>query len=110
MMSRESEMDVPELGFSQSTFASTQDSFTSPHLTGSGSRKRTYEEEAEEEMDAFFGEVDAEEAMQQLRRPIARMKERSGKAKVELGGPVRVVGVDDFGEAEFLAPMEVDRI
>ena len=108
MTTHSGEMDVPDPSFSQSTFASTQDSFTSPHVTGSGSRKRTYEEEAEEEMDAFFGEVEAEEAMQQLRRPIARMKERSGKAKVELGGSVRIVGEDDFGEAGFLAPMEVD--
>ena len=110
MTTHSGEMEVPDPSFSQSTFASTQDSFTSPHVTGSGSRKRTYEEEAEEEMDAFFGEVEPEEAMRQLHRPVARTRGRSGKAKVELGGPVRVVGVDDFGEAEFLAPMEVDRI
>jgi hypothetical protein len=109
MMRNESEMDVPGLSFSQSTFVSTQENFTS---TGSGSRKRSYEEEAEEEMDAFFDEVEAEEGFEELtsrdERPIARMKGRSAKAKVEVGGPVRVFGENDFEEADFLAPMEVD--
>lgn len=118
MTAEEDGADVLGLVFSQQTFASTQGSFASSFVMERGSnvsRKRTYEEEAEEEIDVFFDEVDAEEATEQQmmmnHRPIAKMKGKLGKASV--GGSVTVVGEDlagedDFEEASFLAPMEVD--
>ena len=106
----ESEMEVPGLSMSQDTLGSTQGSFASSKAGVGASRKRTYEEETEDEIDAFFDEIETEEVderqMGQVERPIARMKRASGKARV--GGPVRVVGEDDFEEAAFLAPMDVD--
>lgn len=112
VMHRGNDVGVPELDFSQDTLASTQRSFASSGSPDVSSRKRTYEEDAEEEIDAFFHEVDAEEAearrMARDDRAIAKMKGPSGKAPV--GGPLKVVGEDDFEDAAFLAPMEVDRM
>jgi hypothetical protein len=103
-------MEVPGLSMSQDTLLSMQGSFASSR-TGEGvSRKRTYEEETEDEIDAFFNDIEAEEVeerqMVQGERRIARMKRTSDKPR--MGGPVRIVGEDDFEEAAFLAPMDVD--
>jgi hypothetical protein len=103
-------MEVPGLSMSQDTLLSTQGSFASSRTGEAASRKRTYEEETEDEIDAFFDEIETEEVeerqMVQGDRPIARMKRSSNKAS--MGGPVRIVGENDFEEAAFLAPMDVD--
>jgi hypothetical protein len=112
----EHDMEVPSLTMSQSTLPSTQGSFVSSTSAQSGSRKRTYEEETEEEIDAFFDEVEVQNAAEAVEqqmvrddRPIARMKGKSNLPdKGRSAGAVRVVGEDDFEEAAFLAPMDVD--
>ncbi|KAK5685329.1 hypothetical protein LTS10_003407 [Elasticomyces elasticus] len=51
--------DLPGLSTSQSTFSSTQNSFMSPtSSTIPPTKKRTFEEEIENDMDAFFDGVD----------------------------------------------------
>ncbi|KAK5166629.1 uncharacterized protein LTR77_008173 [Saxophila tyrrhenica] len=101
-----------ELPTSSAPAAMQTDDEGLPGLMGSQtapSRKRGYEEEAEEEMDAFFDEVEVAEAMEQQALPAGRpMANLKGTAS---GGAVRIVGGDDFEEAGFLAPldgMEVD--
>jgi hypothetical protein len=99
---------VPGMTWSQSTITSTQSSFLSSTSSWhSFSRKRTYEDEAEDEMDVFFDEMDAEDEQQRSAptRPIARMRGCVNRKTVQ------VVGEDDFEDADFLAPldgMEVD--
>ncbi|KAI7539415.1 hypothetical protein KC331_g9766 [Hortaea werneckii] len=110
------EEDVPGLTWSQETVGSSQGS-----LMGSGfgmgdgyaglqteSKKRTYDEEMEEEMDAYFegGAGEAEE-MGQVGvegRKIAKHRGTVGRK----GGNVSGGAEGDFEEASFLAPMEVD--
>lgn len=89
---------------SQSTLTSAQDSFSSDQaLSG---KKRTYEEEAEEDMDAFFDEIEAEEQDNVISaRRIAKPKGMLKKAATVPG--VTIVD-DDFEDAAFLAPMDVD--
>ncbi|KAK3704977.1 hypothetical protein LTR37_013494 [Vermiconidia calcicola] len=104
----EDEDDVPSVTMSQNTLSSTQSSFV---LTASAqpraSKKRTYEDEIEGDMDAYFGQVEAVEMDEQLPqsiRPIARMK---GTEKTTTNGTeVRIAGEDDFEEAAFLAPLD----
>ena len=100
---------VPGLSMSQSTLPATQTSFLS--FTSKQSRttkKRGYEEEIEDDLDAYFDEVEDLKSAEQLsshsERPFARMKGSGMKAASE--GPVRIVGEDDFEEAAFLAPLD----
>ncbi|SMR46725.1 unnamed protein product [Zymoseptoria tritici ST99CH_1E4] len=99
----EEEEDVPGLCGSQGTLFSSQGSFRGLDVkeTGGNVRKRGYEEEVEEQMDAFFAEEMTETREE---RPIARMK--SGRKVGGGGGVVRIVNEDDFEEASFLAPVE----
>lgn len=110
------EDDVPGLSFSQRTFSSSQNSLVdlSQQLGGSA-KKRSYEDDVEDDMDAFFDEADAAEAAartisRDIIRPIARMK-GSAPEKTTENNNVRIFDTDDFEEAAFLAPingMEVD--
>lgn len=77
------------------------------------SNKRSYNEEIEDDLDAYFDEVEAEEQEQMVPvegRRIARLKISPRKHTVGfLGAYTPVGGVDgDFEEAAFLAPMETD--
>ena len=72
------------------------------------SNKRSYEEDIEEDLDAYFDEVEAEEQVAPVEgRRIARLKNSPRK---QINGSVDVYtspGVEgDFEEAPFLAPME----
>ena len=73
------------------------------------SNKRSYEEDIEEDLDAYFDEVEAEEHMVPVQgRRIARLKNSPQK---QFNGGVGVYtsagGIKgDFEEAPFLAPME----
>lgn len=106
--------DLPGLTMSQNTLSSTQNSFMyATSGQSNSSRKRAYEDEVEEDMDALFDDSgDAEKtevSMHRTDRPIASMK--SSLRKGRTNGVVRVVGEDDFDEAAFLAPpdgMDVD--
>lgn len=106
----EAHNSMPGLSISQSTVQSTQGSTVSsqaPKL----SNKRSYNEEIEDELDAYFDEVEAEEQMIPVGgRRIAKLKNSPRKQTVS-GVAIYVPsdGVDgDFEEATFLAPMETD--
>lgn len=118
MEGEEDEEDVPELMQSQRTFTSTQGSFVSSMGAGDAagaSRKRTYEDEVEEGMDAYFDEIEADEALETHRhaldRPMARMKGSGAKGSVRIVANDGFSRVDDFEEAPFLTPpdrMDID--
>ena len=104
----EDRMELPELVWSQSSFASTAQ--RSEQCTN---RKRTYEEEVEDEFDAYFHAIEQngpsmEQQGMYADRPIARMKRAPAKARSE--GIVKVFGEDDFEDAAFLVPMDVDGV
>lgn len=81
---------------------------TAPEL----SNKRSYEEDIEQDLDAYFDEVEAEEQMTPVEgRRIARLKnspqkQANGGVDVYISSEVAVAG--DFEDAPFLAPMETD--
>ncbi|EME47147.1 hypothetical protein DOTSEDRAFT_69190 [Dothistroma septosporum NZE10] len=105
------EYDVPALSTSQGSFVSTQSSSATAARSSAEGKKRTYEDEAEDGMDAFFDEQEDEcMAVTQRHavvRPIARLKGTSWKVQQQHG--VRIFGSDDFEDAPFLMPMEMEQ-
>jgi hypothetical protein len=106
---RESNSSMPGLSMSQSTLSSTQDSVLS-NVGHTLSNKRSYEEDIEDDLDAYFDEVEAKEQMAVEGRRIARLKNSPHKQTI---GGVRVYNstggvAGDFEEAPFLAPMETE--
>ncbi|TKA63902.1 hypothetical protein B0A55_10943 [Friedmanniomyces simplex] len=102
--------DVPGLTASHQTISSTQGSFTSlASSNGAPSKKRTFEEEIEGDMDAFFDEVDAMDTTM-AGRVIARPKASFRRAATDEKMPA--VDGEDFEDedAAFLAPMDVDGV
>jgi hypothetical protein len=93
------------LCMSQSSFASTLPS--APQTAN----KRAYDDDAEDDVDAYFDEVEAEEQTMPIEaRRIARLKH---SPRNQVAGRLAVfnsaVGVEgDFEEAAFLAPMEAE--
>ncbi|KAI7564490.1 hypothetical protein KC317_g7024 [Hortaea werneckii] len=112
----EDEEDVPGLTWSQETVGSSQGSLVGAGLAmGAGysglrteSKKRTFEEEMEEEMDAYFdggtGEAAEMEQFGVVGRKIAKPRGAVGRKGGNGSGGVE----GDFEEASFLAPMDVD--
>ena len=99
----EDEDEAPGVTMSQSTLTSTQRSFQSMSSTErfGASKKRGYDEELEDDLDAYFDGMDSlEEAPQS--RPIAKLKGTKGSSRV--GGPVVIA--DDFEDANFLSPVD----
>ncbi|KAI6877040.1 hypothetical protein KC334_g17856, partial [Hortaea werneckii] len=112
------EEDVPGLTWSQETVGSSQGSLMGPGLgMGDGyarlqteSKKRTYDEEMEEEMDAYFegGAGEATEmgqvgvAGRKIAKPRGAVGRKGGNANASGGAE------GDFEEASFLAPMDMD--
>ncbi|WPH03460.1 Hypothetical protein R9X50_00634000 [Acrodontium crateriforme] len=94
-------LQMPAFSLSQDTIYSTQDSFmsTSSQMT---SKKRAYEDEIEDDLDAYFNTV---EAIEQADRPIAKPRAMLHKPTT-LDRFVFASGPDDFEEAAFLAPVE----
>jgi hypothetical protein len=93
---------------SQSSLASTVPlSFS----TSKTANKRSYDDDAEDDVDAYFDEAEAEEQNVPIEaRRIAKLKNSPRK---QASGRVAIfdsaVGVEgDFEEAAFLAPMETD--
>lgn len=103
---------MPDLSLSQTTTRSTQSSFTgAPSLDRSvSSKKRGYEDEVEDDMDAFFDQDDMDDATMaeepRFVRPIAKM--RSSNGMKPQSNTVHIVNPDDFEEASFLVPMVID--
>jgi hypothetical protein len=99
---------MPGLSMSQSSLASTVPlSFSTSQTVN----KRSYDDDAEDDVDAYFDEVEAEEqTVPAETRRIAKLKNSPRK---QMAGRLAVcnsaVGVEgDFEEANFLAPMETD--
>ncbi|KAI5367572.1 putative ribonucleotide reductase inhibitor [Septoria linicola] len=101
------EDDMPMLSMSQRTITSSQNSFDQWPTQTLSTRKRGYEDEADDDMDAFFEEEDFAAALDEVERdatrPVAPMK---CSARKLLNGAVRIIDPDDFEEANFLVPME----
>lgn len=101
---------MPGLSMSQSTLSSTQASVLS-NAAQTLSNKRSYEEEIEDDLDAYFDEVEAEEQMTPVEgRRIARLKNSPQKQTIVGVGVYSSAGgvAEDFEEAPFLAPMETE--
>jgi len=97
---------VPGLSMSQSSSGPTLPLSSSALQTAN---KRAYDDDAEDDVDAYFDEVEAEEGNVPIEtRRFARLKDSPRK---QVAGRLAVfnsaVGVEgDFEEAAFLAPME----
>lgn len=103
---------MPALSMSQSTLQSTQSSSisTSPGL-GKAANKRSYDDEIEDDMDAYFDEVEAEEQTVPVEaRRIAQPKRSPRKAAQRPADVFHFPSVieGDFENAPFLVPMETD--
>lgn len=97
---------LPNLSMTQSTVPSSQGSFASGlSATAGPGKKRTYEEEVEDDLDSYFDEVDAMAQGGEGRR-IAPL--RGGQKPYLQGVGNTAVNVSDFDEAPFLAPMDLD--
>lgn len=73
--------------------------------------KRSYDDEAEDDMDAYFDEVAAEEQIAPVEsRPIAKLKRSPRKGAMgTCSRPIFTSVIEgDFEDAPFLAPMETD--
>jgi hypothetical protein len=98
---------MPDLSFSQETLASSQRSslFVDEEPP---TRKRTYEDEVEDDMDALFGSMNSEHEVlahtSVLPRPIATPR-TSRKPAPPTQAATMIAG--DFDEASFLTPMEI---
>lgn len=99
------EDDMPGLSMSQCTLPSTQSSFEANNLAfRSNGRKRTYEDEVEDDLDTFFNGRDDEPPTQLAHRPIAKLKQLTKQCGHDV--VVWVAGDHDFEDAMFLAPEE----
>ena len=99
---------MPGLSVSQSSLASTVPlHFSIPKIAN----KRSYDDDAEDDVDAYFDEVEAEEQnVPAEARRIAKLRSSPHK---QVAGCVAVfdsaVGIEgNFEEAAFLAPTETD--
>jgi hypothetical protein len=107
---RDSNGSMPGLSMSQSTLPFTQDSVMS-NVAPALSNKRSYEEDIEDDLDAYFDEVEAQEHMAPAEgRRFATLKTSRRK---QMNGGVGVytstIGIaEDFEEAPFLAPLDMN--
>lgn len=104
------ESSVPALSASQSTLQSTQSSMMSTTSSNKPANKRSYDDEVEQDMDAYFDEVEAQEQMPPIgSRPIAKLKRSPRKAAMGTTSVNYQSAIEgDFEDAPFLAPMETD--
>lgn len=109
---RDEEEDMPGLTMSQSSMRSSRHEGPSMSQHWNNDKKRSYEDDAEEDMDAFFDESEADAAAltqhYNTTRPLARMKASVTTRKPGTLSDVRILNGDDFEEATFLVPMDVD--
>lgn len=108
----EDEDEMPAMTNSQSTLSSTQGSFgINQSAYGFNSRKRTYEEEVEDDLDSFFDDFGAEPTKGLVHRPLSKLKTQP-KARGR-DAPAALPGGNDFEDAGFLTPldgMDVDEV
>ena len=98
----------PSLNYSQDTIPSTASSTTSLTATsgpGLSNKKRSYDDDIEDELDAFFDD-DVPQAVEPAPRTIARPRPR---VKATSSGTLEVVKGDfDDQDVGFLQPMDTD--
>ena len=99
--------DLPGLSMSQRTLLSTQGSYVSAVATtvNAPNKKRTFDEEMEEELDALFDDMEAADSA-----PTTRIiaKPKSSLRRAATDSMLSSEDDNDFEEAGFLAPMDVD--
>ncbi|KAK1065746.1 hypothetical protein LTR33_011756 [Friedmanniomyces endolithicus] len=99
---------TPGLTSSQQTIASTQSSFASLVSPGGvPSKKRTFEEEMEDDLDVYFDEIDAVDSAMAV-RVIAKPKASLRRAATD--EHMQAPDGQDFDDAVFLAPIELDEV
>lgn len=99
---------APSLTYSQGTIPSSGSSFGSMTSTADvfvSTKKRSYDEDMEDELDAFFDEEEGKDLVMQTARPMARPR---GRGKAVSTESMPTVGDFDDDEAAFLQPMEED--
>ncbi|KAF2764492.1 hypothetical protein EJ03DRAFT_331783 [Teratosphaeria nubilosa] len=91
------------------TFSTSESAFAIP-INIESSKKRSYDDEVEDEMDAFSVEPDTENATASLlqQRPVAKLRAPLKRTAFDSGIFMGEDEDDDFEEATFLAPMDVD--
>ncbi|KAK3671026.1 hypothetical protein LTR78_009144 [Recurvomyces mirabilis] len=101
------EDSIPGLSMSQQTLPSTQGSYMSAVAATVlvPSKKRTFDEEMEEDMDALFDDMEAADSSTTIRL-IAKSK--SSLRRAATNSMLGSEHGNDFEEAGFLAPMDVD--
>jgi len=109
--SQQSQNDAfpPALTYSQNTLQSSGSSFSSMTSTAdalASTKKRSYNEDIEDELDAFFDEEEEKDMMMQTTRPMARPR---GRGKATSTDMIQTLNGDfDDDDAAFLQPMEED--
>ena len=101
------ESSMPGMSISQSTLSTTEGSFDSSSSTEHGNyRKRTYEDDVEDDLDAYFNDTETETENPILRpeRPMAKLKSQGKKDSAVL--PTHAPSGSDFEEAAFLSPID----
>ncbi|KXL50743.1 MAG: hypothetical protein FE78DRAFT_103185 [Acidomyces sp. 'richmondensis'] len=102
---------VTALSMSQPTVSSSQESLSSSSLSaGICSKKRTFEEEIEEDMDICFEDIDAlNQAMahRRMARPKASLRKPSADGYLVAGSST---GDFEDADAAFLAPIDVEGV
>jgi hypothetical protein len=98
---------MPDLSFSQETLASSQRS-SWLLVEEPPSRKRTYEDEVEDDMDALFEGMHSQDEVLTHSSVLPRLiaTPRTSR-KPALSGQAAMMTSGDFDEASFLTPMEV---
>lgn len=108
---------MPGLSMSQTTIPSNQSSFSYETHLEHNAKKRTYDEELEDDLDVLFDDMDGEDTVIEPHpraiRPLAKLKQ-SAKHGLTVPGNVHPGGMIipdgcDFEEAAFLTPRIVDR-
>lgn len=98
---------MPGLSLSQATIASTQETLQTNIAQQMSGNKRTYEDDVEDNLDAFFGhssDIDDDNLpITNTTRPIAKV--RSAR-KNEKPSHTRMASGVDFEDATFLTPMD----
>lgn len=101
------EDEMPGLTVSQCSLPSTQGSFgANGEAFRANGRKRTYEEEVEVDLDAFFDDFGDEGEVVRVDRPIARLKGQGRKGDGDAVVQAALARGSDFEDAVFLAPQE----
>lgn len=105
------EDDIPGMTISQHTLFTQAGFGINERAHTANSRKRTYEEEVEDDLDAYFDVIDSEPAPTTTQRTIAKMKQPTKQKSLDATVRIADPEGNDFVDALFLAApdgMDVD--